>query len=432
MKFPGRRKTKHYFPVEQRGREPLVNSFTQAASVYIVGITQPIVDIEIEVHDDFFQEHGLKKGESIIIDDARAEEFYLHFKAKGAIRGEFPGGSIANTLHNFAILSDNPCVALGAINENISVGDYAFHYISKTSSKVDLSYLTPSQKSMGRALVFVNKEGERTFAISLGCMNELYPENIPSKIISDSSALVISAYLLRDENSPIFQSTIKACELAIQSKIPVVLSLGTSQLVKDKREFLFDFCQKYVNVLAMNDEEALSLTNREDALLAGEMILEFVDLAFITVGPKGLYICAHVDKEMARETKDPLHTKSIIEYNRYEYSRAMKKKDCKEPIKIYSHINPFLGGPNAITNTNGAGDAALSALLHDMVANSYHRKMIPNSPKHNCSYLTYSSLSQINKYANRVSYEVLIQNSPRLVRSLPQKEDVLEEAYWEK
>ena len=31
-------------------------------------------------------------------------------------------------------------------------------------------------------------------------------------------------------------------------------------------------------------------------------------------------------------------------------------------MKIYSHINPYLGGPSVIHNTNGAGDAALAAL----------------------------------------------------------------------
>ena len=91
-----------------------------------------------------------------------------------------------------------------------------------------------------------------------------------------------------------------------------------------------------------------------------------------------------------------------------------------------------MGGPNMIKNTNGAGDAALAALLHDISANLYHRHRVPNSPKHAASFLTYSSISQISKYANRVSFEVLSQNSPRLSKGLPEREDSLEEAYWSK
>ncbi|SQC42801.1 inosine-guanosine kinase [Klebsiella pneumoniae] len=83
-------------------------------------------------------------------------------------------------------------------------------------------------------------------------------------------------------------------------------------------------------------------------------------------------------------------------------------------------------------NTNGAGDGALAALLHDITANNYHRNNVPNSSKHKCKWLTYSSLAQVCKYANRVSYQVLNQHSPRLTRGLPEREDSLEEAYWDR
>jgi inosine kinase len=150
------------------------------------------------------------------------------------------------------------------------------------------------------------------------------------------------------------------------------------------------------------------------------------------VGARGLYIGAITDMEHSRETSEPLHTKSIIDYNKLEYSRAMRRSECKDINKIYTHINPFRGGPMMIKNTNGAGDAALAAVLHDVAANLYHRQKVPNSPKHVAKFLTYSSISQISKYANRVSFEVLSQNSPRLLRGLPEKEDGLEEAYWAK
>ena len=44
--------------------------------------------------------------------------------------------------------------------------------------------------------------------------------------------------------------------------------------------------------------------------------------------------------------------------------------------------------------------------------------------------MSYSSLAQICKYANRVSFEVLSQSSPRLSKGLPDREDSLESAYW--
>lgn len=430
MKFPGRRNTKHYFPVEDKQRSSFDDEINRPGNVFVAGIDQLLVDIEIPVDDQFLLDHQFKKGESFIIDDALADTIYWQYKNRGSISGEFPGGAVGNTLHNFSILSDCPSVALGAINKNIEVGDYAFKYICNTSSKVNLTYLQPCPRPMGRALCFVSPDLERTFAISKGCMNDLSPEFIPVDIIQKSAALLVSAYTLRDEKSPIFQSTIRAMEIAKAANVPVVLSLGTSGLVEERKELILEFIPKYVSVVAMNESEALSLTGINDPLLATENLLQICDMVLLTVGAKGLYIGAITDKDQARLTKEPLHTKSLIDYNQYEYSRAMRRSECREPLKVYTHINPFLGGPQMIKNTNGAGDAALAAVLHDLSANLYHRLKVPNSPKHVARFLTYSSISQISKYANRVSFEVLSQNSPRLLKGLPEREDGLEEAYW--
>jgi inosine kinase len=432
MKFPGRRNTKHYFPVEDKQRSSFDEEINRPGNVYVVGIEQLLVDIEIPVSDEFLQENKFKKGESFLIDDELAEKIYWQNKKSGNIAGEFPGGAVGNTLHNFSILSDCPSVALGTINKNIEVGDYAFKYICNTSSKVNLTYLQPCPRPMGRALCFVTPDRDRTFAISKGCMNDLSPEFISQDLIEKSAALLVSAYTLRDPSSQIFLSTIRAVEIAKNANVPVVLSLGTSGLVTEKKDFLLDFIAKYTSVIAMNESEALALTNIEDPLLAAEKMLDICDMVLLTVGARGLYIGSLTDNEHARLTKDPLHTKSIVDYNKYEYSRAMRRSECKELLKIYSHINPFRGGPMMIKNTNGAGDAALAAVLHDLSANLYHRQKVPNSPKHVAQFLSYSSISQICKYANRVSFEVLSQNSPRLLRGLPEKEDGLEEAYWAK
>ncbi len=432
MKFPGRRNTKHYFPVEEKQRSSFDDEIYRPGNVYVVGIDQLLVDIEISVDDDFLRAHQFPKGESFIVDDHLADTIYWQHKNLGSIAGEFPGGAVGNTLHNYSILSECPSVALGTINKNIEVGDYAYKYICNTSSKVNLSYLQSCPRPMGRALCFVAPDGERTFAISKGCMNDLSPEYLPTEVIERASALLVSAYTFRDENSPIFRSSLRAVEIAKAANVPVVLSLGTSGLVQDKKDFLLGFIRKYVSVLAMNEAEALTLTGIKDPLLALESSLDFADMVLLTVGARGLYIGALADREQVRSTNEPLHTKSIVDYNKYEYSRAQRRSQIRDQMKVYTHINPFRGGPQLIKNTNGAGDAALAAVLHDISANVYHRNRVPNSPKHVSGFLTYSSISQISKYANRVSFEVLSQNSPRLLRGLPEREDGLEEAYWAK
>ena len=432
MKFPGRRKNKHYFPISEKDRINIDHNFTGDESYHVTGIDQLLVDIECHVTEDFLKHYGLQKGQSQLINYQLCDEIYHQLKSERKITGEFAGGTVGNTIHNFCTLSDERAVLLGAISKNITVGDYSFKYISSTSSKVDLNHLQPCDSPMGRAMCFITPDGERTFGISKGCMNELSEEFIPTQIIEKSCALLISAYILRDESWPISKSTQKACEIAKRSNVPIVLTLGTSSLIEEKREFFLKFIHDYVNVVAMNNDEAYALTGIEDPLLSLEKTLDLTDLVLLTVGAQGLYVGAHVDEKFARRTTHELHTKSIVNYNLYEYSRGMRKAACEKPVRIYSHINPFMGGPTIIKNTNGAGDGALAALLHDMAANRYHRSKIPNSPKHATEYLTYSSLSQICKYSNRVSFEILSKNSPRLFRGLPEREESLDEAYWAK
>lgn len=431
MKFPGKRKTKHYFPVTESGRIPFAPDFSERGNVYIVGIDQLIVDIEADVPFEFLEKYHIQKGESAVLDDKIVEEIYRELKRTQAIHGEYAGGAIGNTLHNYSVLSDSRSVALGAISKNISVGDYAFKYICTTNSFVDFSYLKPVDGPMGRAFCLLTPDRERSFAIGKGIMNELTVDYVPEEIIRGAAALLVSAYSLRDEKSSMYQSNFTACEYAKKHNVPVVLSLGTSTLIRSRPEFFNQFIKDYVSVLAMNEEEALALTGIADPLLSCEKLLESCDLILMTVGPRGLYIAGHVDEQYKRETKDLIHSKSIAEYNKFEYSRAMKKVDCQKPLKIYTHINPYMGGPGIIKNTNGAGDAALSALLHDMASNVYHRQVTPNSPKHVAPFLTYSSIHQVSKYCNRASFEVLKQNSPRLMKGLPAREESLEDAYWD-
>jgi len=433
MRFPGKRKSKHYFPVADRG----LPSFPEHAAnegdsdVYVVGIDQLLVDIEAHVGPEWLERLGVMAGQSEVLADERVEAVHAALTDAGLVVGEYAGGSVGNTMHNYAVLADDRAHLLGAITRHITIGDYAFHFIRHTSARVGLNNLWPCDGPMGRAVCLVTADGERSFGISRGVMDDMPPEAIPADLVRGASALVLTAYLLRDESAPIFAATMAAIDHANDAGVPVVLSLGTTSLVEHRRAFLRELITSRVDVLAGNLDEFGALTGESDPLLAARDALEMVDLVRLTRDRHGLYVCGWVDEAHARETRDLIHSKAIPEYNRLEYSRAMARSACSEPHKIYSHINPYHGGAAVVANTNGAGDAALAALLHDMAANVHHRRASPTSPKHAAAFLTYSSVHQICKYANRVSYEVLRRNAPRLVRGLPEREDSLEEAYWD-
>ena len=433
MRFPGRRKHKHYFPVH--ARDPVLHHAGPEArhvKSHVVGIDQTLVDIDARVQDELLQRYGLQKGLSTVIDNERAVRLYDELLQGGLISYEFAGGTVGNTLHNYSLLADDASILLGVMSESIRVGTSGYRYLSNTSSRVNLDYLQPVDGPIGRCFALVTEDGERTFAISEGKMNGLRKESIPTHIFDDASALVLTAYLLRGKpGDPMPDATMRAITLAKGKGVPVVLGLGTAFVIAERPDFWRAFIRDHVDVIAMNEEEGAALTGQDDPLAACDAALQWADLVLCTAGPTGLYLAGYTDDAVKRETRYPLLPGTIPEFNRYEFSRPMMKAKCETPVKVYAHIAPYHGGPERIRSTNGAGDAALSALLHDMSANRYHKEIVPNSSKHVCEFLTYSSMSQVCRYANRVSYEVLVQASPRLSRGLPEREDGLDdEAYW--
>ncbi|WFL68472.1 inosine/guanosine kinase [Pantoea sp. X85] len=433
MKFPGKRKSKHYFPVN--ARDPLLQASQQEQEEgsWVVGIDQTLVDIEAKVDDDFLQRYGLSAGHSLVIDDATAEALYNELMREALISHQFAGGTIGNTLHNYSVLADDRSVLLGVMCNNIQIGGYAYRYLCNTSSRMDLNFLQGVDGAIGRCFTLIGEQGERTFAISPGLMNQLQANSIPEEVIAGASALVLTSYLVRCQpGEPMPEATLRAIDYAKKHNVPVVLTLGTKYVIQDNPQFWRDFLRDHVSIVAMNEEEAFALTGEQDPLLASNMALDWVDLVLCTAGPTGLYMAGFTEEEYKRKTNHPLLPGALAEFNQYEFSRAMRHKDCDQPLRIFSHIAPYMGGPEKIMNTNGAGDGALAALLHDITANNFHRQKVPNSSKHGRAYLTYSSLAQVCKYANRVSYQVLNQHSPRLTRGLPEREDSLEESYWDR
>lgn len=262
-------------------------------------------------------------------------------------------------------------------------------------------------------------------------MNQLNPEYINETIIAQSSGLVLCAYTLADPSLPIYHAMIKAAQLARKHEVPVILTLGTRGLVHAIKEPLIRFLDNYVTIAAMNEEEAEALTGEPDPLTASGHMLQWVDMVLLTAGAEGLFLSGYTEKSLARDTENPIHSGSLNDFNRFEFSRPLLRAHCDEPLIVFSHISPYLGGPKNIKNTNGSGDGALAALIHDMAANFYHRQVLPTSGKHNKPWLTYSSFAQVCKYANRVSFEMLAQSSPRLSRGLPEREMSLEDSYWD-
>ncbi len=95
-----------------------------------------------------------------------------------------------------------------------------------------------------------------------------------------------------------------------------------------------------VSILAMNEEEAEALTGENDPLLAADKALDSGRLALAHRRPIGLCWQAS-PKRSKRKNPASAAAGAIAEFNQYEFSRAMRHKDCINPLRVYSHIAPY-------------------------------------------------------------------------------------------
>ncbi len=386
-----------------------------AARWYLVGLDQILVDMEVHADAEFAADLGVIPGESVVLSSDRHEALLARIARAQLPCRYAPGGSVGNTLNNYTHLSGEPAVLLGQVQKTMEAGSPAFHYVAQTPGAIDLRYLVPMEGATGTAITFVAPSGERSFAVAPGISTQFGADDVPEELVANAAALVVSLYTLRDPDWPIAVATRRAMAVARDAGVPVAFGMGTASLVEPNRDMLKELLAEYVTIAAMNEREAEALTGQDDALLACRDIMQWVDLVLVTEGARGLTLGGWVDDASKRATRYPVHSGALPDYNEWEFSRMMRKEDCVEPVAAFSHIHPYKGGPDRLVNTNGAGDAALAAILHDVAANRYHQESVPKSSKHaGGPFLTYSSLSRSAQYGNRVAYEVLRGSSPRL------------------
>jgi len=381
-----------------------------------VGLDEVLVDVEVTGSAALARELGLVPGESVQLSEEACQRALERLSEEGRIGSCAAGGTVANTLNNYALLSAEPAVLLGSIERCIRPGSPAFAYVAQTPKAVDLSMLRAVEGSIGIAITFVSDDGERAFGVAPGVAGEYPASAVPADVVRNASVALTTLYCLRPASRPISGAALEMMRIASDANVPVAFGLGTAGLVREMREEVRELLDAYVAIAAMNVQEAEALTGESDALLAGQALLDLVDVAVITEGPRGLTLCGYTDERVRRETREGIRSKAIPDYNRWEFSRLVRSADCGRPLRVYSHIHPYRGGPARLSNTSGAGDAALAAILHDIAANAYHRATVPNSTKHAgpARFLTYSSLSRNAQYGNRVAYEVLQARTPRL------------------
>lgn len=285
----------------------------------VSGIGNPLLDLTLNIEEDFLVNIGLKKGGMHLIDEKEAAKILKKIKNRAV--NITPGGSTANVLAGISSLGGKT-VLLGKLGQD----DYGSKYLKATEKAGTKAKLVQDEnKQTGHAVTFITPDGERTFAVHLGAAVHFNEDDIDTKSITESQVLHIEGFKVEDSKSN--NVIIKAIKIAKESQVKVSLDLSDSELVKRNYDYLKKFIHDHVDIVFANETEAKSFTNKEE-LDALHELSKICDLAVVKLGEKG----------------------SLIKQNGQVYNVLANKIKLK--------------------NTNGAGDmyaaGILYGLTHDM------------------------------------------------------------------
>lgn len=244
----------------------------------VLGIGNALVDVLMQLdNDDLLTQFDLPKGSMQLVESHVAEKIE---EGTANISKELAsGGSASNTINGLANMGVK-CGYIGKIGHD-KLGKL---FSDDLESKDINAHLLNGSADSGRAITFISKDAERTFATYLGAAVELSADDLKEEVFKDYDYLHIEGYLVLNQ-----ELITKAFQLAKKNGLKVSIDMASYNVVEANYTFLKQAIKDYVDIVFANEEESKALTNK-DPRAALDEIAEDCEIAVVKVGKEGSYI----------------------------------------------------------------------------------------------------------------------------------------------
>jgi len=254
----------------------------------ITGIGNAIVDVLVNVNDDFLVENDLTKGAMMLIDEARAAALYE--KMPSGI--ECSGGSAGNTMAGVASFGSKGAY-IGKVAED-QLGEVFAHDIRTIGVDFRSSPATDGP-STARCLIAVTPDAQRTMSTFLGACVELGASDIDEALIKNSKVTYLEGYLWDKPSAK--EAFLKAAEIAHDAGQKISLTLSDSFCVDRHRASFQELVAEHVDILFANEAEIVSLYEASSFDEAKKAVAKRCEIAVLTRSEKGAVIMGN-DEEV--------------------------------------------------------------------------------------------------------------------------------------
>jgi sugar/nucleoside kinase (ribokinase family) len=255
---------------------------TKKYDVYAIG--NALVDMEYEVHDEFFKKNNIDKGLMTLVDEDRQN--YLLNALGTAPKKQQCGGSAANTViatSQFGAKSYYSCkVAKDPIGN--------FYFQDLQDNGVDSNLLRQDREMgiTGKCLVLITPDAERTMNTFLGITSSISKSEVDAEAIRHSKYMYMEGYLVASPTGR--AAAVHARNIAEAAGVKTALTFSDVNMVKFFKEGLAEMIGDGVDLLFCNESEACAYTETDDILVARERLKLIAKSFVITLGENGAVI----------------------------------------------------------------------------------------------------------------------------------------------
>lgn len=250
----------------------------------VYGIGNAIVDMEFEVNDAFFKEHGIEKGLMTMVDEERQQVLVNAIQSKEVKQQS--GGSAANS-----IIAVNQFGGSAYYSCKVANDPFGHFYLKDLQDAGVDTNLQPGHLEegiTGKCLVMITTDAERTMNTFLGITSNFSVKEINEEALKNSKYIYIEGFLVPSASGK--EAMLHAKELAKQHGVRTALTFSDPSMVKYFREGLTEVVGDGVDLLFCNEEEAMLYTGKDTVEEAREELKKAAKTFVITQGRNGAMI----------------------------------------------------------------------------------------------------------------------------------------------
>ena len=259
--------------------------------VDLIGLGNAIVDIIVNIEDEFLEINNLDKGSMNLINSDESQRLLENCK----VIKQISGGSSANTVVCLAELGNN-VQFIGRV-KNDQFGDF-FSSDIKKSKTIFNTPPTNVGTSTAHSIILITPDAQRTMCTYLGVSIEFEPKDIDFSVLKESKYLYLEGYLWDSELAK--NAFLKAAQIAKQFNTKIILSLSDSFCVNRHRESFLKLIDEYVDIVFCNESEALSLFKKDKLSNCHGDLSSLCELVIVTLGSNGSLIINKNDIEVIK------------------------------------------------------------------------------------------------------------------------------------